>query len=374
MIKFLYTNIGRGHAFYLDGIVELLKKNGRVKFECHNVFEISKDPALLAWRLARWLYKVGSTDSIIGKWYNSIRDKSEYNKNGLALRLMGQDVRKWFLTDDTPLVVDHPVLVGILRGKKNLIYQHGEIAVPPQAVVSSADYVFVPLESSAAPFINAGYHKSQIIATGMCIEPDLIKQSETAYLKRLNRFKSNEPLTGAFFSSGAEPTTHVEKLILAVKSVVQSGGKAIVFAQRNGKVESALAEFVQAGSMQIVFNSFNSREQLNGLTAKFFDQFDYLVAPSHERTNWALGLGLPIFILEPTIGPFAPLNKAALHQAGVAESICSISEARGFAARLADLRKFGNLTKMAESGWKKHPINGFHFIAEFLINKYVPSA
>ncbi len=374
MIKFLYTNIGRGHPFYLDGIVELLKQAGRLNFECHDVFEISKDPALLAWRMARWLYKIGSTDSIVGTWYNSIRNKSAYNPNSLALRIMGRDLRKWFLTDDTPLVVDHPVLAGILQGKKNLIYQHGEIAVPPQAAVRGADHVFVPIEASAEPFLNAGYRKDQIIVSGLCIESALVRQSQQAFENRLTNIRGGQPLTGSFFSSGAEPAAHVEKLILAAKAVAQSDGKAIVFAQDKAKLASELVKYLQADSRRIVLNSYKSREQLDSLTAEFFNLFDYLVTPSHERTNWALGLGLPMFILEPLIGPFAPLNRAALLDAGVAVSLDSTRDASEFAQMLAGLRKSGKLAKMAESGWQKHPINGFQTIADFLINKYASRA
>ncbi len=374
MINFLYTNIGRGHAFYLDGIVELLKQSGQLKFECHDVFDVSKDPALLAWTTARWLYKIGSTDSMIGKWYNSIRDKSDFNKNGLAMRILGMDLLKRLMTDNSPLVVDHPVLVGILRGKKNLIYQHGEIAVPLQSVVNGADYIFVPLETSAEPFIKAGYNKNQIIVSGLCVEPELVSQSEKAFEKRLNKIKGNEPLKGSFYSSGAEPTAHVEKLMAAAQAVAESGGKVIILAQGEGKVESEMTEFLKKSSPQAIFNSYKSREQLDRLTAKNFEHFDYLVAPSHERTNWALGLGLPMFILEPPIGPFAPLNKTVLLKAGVAEPLNTIDEAKEFASNLDHLRKSGNLVNMAESGWGKHPINGFRKIAEFLINKYATNA
>ncbi len=373
MIKFLYTNIGRGHPFYLDGIVERLKQDSRLKYECHDVFEISKDPALLAWRMARWFYQIGSTDSIIGRWYNSIRDKSDYNKYGLTMRIMGQDLRKLFLSDDTPLVVDHPVLVGILRGKKNLIYQHGEIAVPPQAVVRGADYVFVPLESSAVPFIRSGYNQNQLIVTGLCIEPELVNQFESSFETRLKRINGNGSLTGAFFSSGAEPKSHVRKLQEAVESIVCSEYKAIVFAAKGGKVYNGLKRLVKEFPSNLSLCTYESRAELDSQTDEHFNKFDYFVAPSHERTSWALGLGLPMFILEPPIGPFAPLNREVLHNAGVAISLDSrtVSE---FCWALPYYRTSGRLAEMAESGWKRHPINGFQVISDFLINKYAPSA
>lgn len=374
MINFLYTNIGRGHPFYLDGIIEILKRQDRLKYATHDVFEISKDPALSAWRTARWLYKIGSTDSIIGKWYNAIRTKTDHNQNSFAMRVMGTDVRKNFLEDDTPLIVDHPVLVGMLKGKKNLLYQHGESAVPEQAVVTGADYVFVPLQESAVPFITAGYKEEQVIVTDLCIEPKLADISMQSFENRIKRFAGDGKLTGAFFSSGAEPNPHLEKLIEAAISVAKSGGNAIVLAQNKGKLFKGLSRIVGGMGRGIKLFSFESREELDRITAELFPSFDYLVAPSHERTNWALGLGLPIFILDPAIGPFAPLNRAALLRSGTAETITSNDDAAGFANRLETLKESGKLAQMAMAGWGKHPNLGFQTIADFLINKYAPEA
>lgn len=370
MVNFLYTNIGRGHPFYLDGVVELLKQDGRLKFECHDVFDISKDPALTAWRMARWLYRIGSTDSVIGKWYNSFRDKSEYNKNSLAMRTLGQDLRKRFLRDTTPLIVDHPVLAGILKGKKNLLYQHGEFSVPSQAVVEGIDYIFVPLESTADAFVKAGYQKEKIIVTGLCIEPQFVKNAETNFKQRIGKYNLSTPLTGGFFTSGAEPGVHLKKLILAVASVLESGGRAIVFARADVKLHKEIKKKFVFAPANLNLATYKSREELDAKTTELFREFDYFVAPSHERTNWALGIGLPMFILDPPIGPFAPINREALLDAGVAKCIESPDEAAEFAVQLAELRNSGRLSKMAAAGWGKHPILGFRTIADFLTNKY----
>jgi len=287
---------------------------------------------------------------------------------------MGADVRKTFLEDDTPLVVDHPVLVGMLKGKKNLLYQHGEIAVPEQAVVTGTDYVFVPLEESVNPFISAGYRIDQVIVIGLCIEAKLAEFSKQSFENRIKRIAGDEKLTGAFFSSGAEPNPHLEKLIEAAISVAKSGGNAIVLAQNKGKLFKGLSRIMEGIERGIKLCSFDSREELDRITAELFPSFDYLVAPSHERTNWALGLGLPMFILDPAIGPFAPLNQAALLRSGTAETITSNDEAAGFANRLETLKESGKLTQMAMAGWGKHPILGLETIADFLINKYAPEA
>jgi hypothetical protein len=373
MINFLYTNIGRGHPFYLDGVVETLKRSERLKYKAQDVFEISKDPALSAWRMARWLYKIGATDSVIGKWYNSLRDKTDHNQSSFAMRVMGADLRKVFLDDETPLLVDHPVLVGMLKGKKNLLYQHGEIAVPRQSLVIGADAVFVPTKKSAGPFIEYGYDSKQVIVTGLCIEPKLAEQSDVTYENRTKRIREGVQLTGAFYSSGAEPNAHLEKLIEAAISSAKSGGRALVFAQKKGKLCSRLSRVLSLHGAAIEMFVFETRKELDRITAEHFEKFDYLVSPSHERTNWSLGLGLPMFILEPAIGPFAPLNRASLIESGTAMSISSIDAAAGFGVLLNDLRSSGKLVEMANLGWKKLAISGFQTIADFLINKYAPN-
>ena len=101
-----------------------------------------------------------------------------------------------------------------------------------------------------------------------------------------------------------------------------------------------------------------------------FPFFDFFVAPSHERTNWALGLGLPLFIVGPCIGPFAPLNQAKLLDVGVAKVIDSSEQAVRFGDDLTDLMRSGQLAAMANAGWGKQSIDGFAKIAEFLSNQY----
>ena len=94
-----------------------------------------------------------------------------------------------------------------------------------------------------------------------------------------------------------------------------------------------------------------------------------MVAPAHERSNWAVGLGLPHFILKPNNGPFAPLNAEFLMKSGVSEEIVLNIDANLFGAMLERCQKSGKLIEMAKNGWNKYKINGFFKIADFLINK-----
>jgi len=169
-LNFLYTNIGRGHPFYLDGIVELLTKQKQLELSISDVFESSTDISNLSWQLAKLLYKIGSTDSFVGQLYNKLRGSSEFNRQSLAMRIMGRDIEKKYHGDSTPLIVAHPVLIGLLSGRKNLLYQHGELAVPKLAIVGGAEYVFVPNERAAEPFLSSGYSNSNVIVSGLCIE------------------------------------------------------------------------------------------------------------------------------------------------------------------------------------------------------------
>jgi hypothetical protein len=244
----------------------------------------------------------------------------------------------------------------------------------------------VPTDEAAAPFIESGYDNRDVIVTGLCIEPSLVRQAGDAVAARLKRVGGNDPLVGAFFSSGAEPRQHIEKLVRAAASTAAYGGKALLFAQRDGLLANEAArsfimkgiEFAGIDSRELIpadlpsalIVQYASRREENGFTAQLFPMFDYLVAPSHERTNWALGLGLPMFVVGPQIGPFAPLNCELLVHAGVAEQIDSNSAADALGERLSHLRASGKLAEMAKAGWGKYRINGFDKIAEFLITNF----
>ena len=87
-LSFLYTNIGRGHPFYLDGIVELAGESEKFELSISDVFESSSDISCLSWQLARALYKLGSADSLFGRVYNKLREFGDYSREGLARRIL----------------------------------------------------------------------------------------------------------------------------------------------------------------------------------------------------------------------------------------------------------------------------------------------
>jgi len=389
-IEFLCTNIGRGHPFYLDGIIEALVRRGNIGLVRgeNDVFTVSEGPSKAAWKMVRKMYEAGSSGGLGGLFYNRLRDGADYNQPGLTLRLLGRSIVREYIDRPWPLVVAHPILVAVLKGKRKLIYQHGELAAPTEALVYGADKVLVPTEETAQVFMNFGYHPDDVVIAGLCIEPSLVKQAGDALAARKKRLDEDceIPLMAAFFSSGAEPKTHVDTIACAVVSHIRAGGRAIVFAQQGGRLESICGERCHAHQIEhvtcdqgaslvgdqppVVIVTFDSRRELTYRTTQFFPQFDLFVAPAHERSHWALGLGLPMFIVGPEIGSFAPLNREWLIRDEVALPLASMRDAERFGERLLELREIGELYDMALDGWNNHSIDGFDTIAGYFINHY----
>lgn len=385
-IDFLYTDIGRGHPFYLDGIIESLVRTGYAS-SVHgiaSVFDVARGRSLRAWRLARWFYRKGSSGGQIGRFYQRLRRHNNYNEPSKGIEILAGSLREKYLTQNNPLVVAHPLLIAALKGRASLIYQHGELVVPDEALVRGASKVLVPTEEAATAFTDFGYDRNDVIITGLCIEPDLVRQAESAYPARLARINGQERLTGLLVSSGAEPKPHIRKLIKAAISIVTSGGRAIVLARKEGRLSYQMQSAAHnIGIVPTVVDSktpipsefegcllieFANRREENLLTAAIFSQIDYFISPAHERVNWALGLGLPLFSLSPFVGPFAPLNQELVTRAGVAESLFDDNSAERFDVSIKELRQSGRLTEMAEKGWGVYNINGFAHCADFLLN------
>lgn len=382
-IDILYTNIGRGHPFYLDGVIEALSRDGKI--ECvhskTDVFDISRGLVLAAWRLARWLYTQSGSTGVTGTMYRRLRSHGPIDADSFLIRLLGRDLSRHY-PHDNPLLVAHPILVAALRGRKNILYQHGELVTPEESVVAGADCVFVPTDEVADLFHQAGYARDQIMVTGLCIEPGLVDSAADACEARQTRMEETDQLTGAFFSSGAEPTPHVIRLVRAICSHVQAGGRTLVFARTGGRLATSVSHKFQGcctlvtaedydssgsnHSHQLILATFDSRAQENCLVAQMFNQFDFLVAPSHERSNWAMGLGLPMFIVGPAIGPFAPLNRNLMLKAGVGVEIATVRDAETFSTNLEEHRKSGSLLAMSRAGWGRVSIDGFTQVAAHL--------
>ena len=379
-IDFLYANIGRGHPFYLDGIRELLppEQVGTVT----DVFECSRGLSRLTWRLARRLYRSGSSGGVFSAFYSKVRKAADYSRRTPLLHIMGRDIRRQFAPAGHPLVVAHPSLVGILRGRSNLVYQHGESVVPPECFVQGDHWILVPDERVRRAFCDAGASPDRVVVTGLCIEPGLVAAAETARKERQQRLADRAPLTGVFLSSGAEPRLHVITLVAAAVSAAQRQRRVILLAARDGAyARRARGPFGAAGLELTGIDSpdklpasptasllclYDSPQALNRFIEALFRHFDYFVAPPHERTNWALGLGLPMYIVDPPIGTFAPLNRRLLLDTGLAGVIRDRQPAAGFGNMLANDLANGVLERRSEQGAGTFAINGFAEGARFL--------
>ena len=106
-IRFLYTNIGRGHPFYLDGIIGALSdRYFRVTIE--DVFDRSTGLAYQAWRAVRWFYKQGFSRKMTRGLYQALRETGDIKKTSLVSKILGRDLASKFTDDKVPLVVGHP--------------------------------------------------------------------------------------------------------------------------------------------------------------------------------------------------------------------------------------------------------------------------
>jgi hypothetical protein len=274
----------------------------------------------------------------------------------------------------------------MLADEAEVLYQHGEAVAPSESLARGARKVFVPLQTVAEQFVQAGYPREDVLVTGLCVEPALVSQAADAFSSRLSRYDGDNPLTGAFFTSGAEPRAHVQSLVIASLAVAGSGGNALVFAHEGGRLHRECERAFRTAGLPLVrlgeFDAlpatmpvaalavYRNRREETALTARLFQHLDYLVAPSHERTNWSLGLGLPQFVVEPCIGPYSPLNRDLLVARDVAEAMPSAREAVTFDKRLRKLRRDGVLRHRARSGWEHLTIRGFARIAEYLMDHY----
>lgn len=384
-LQFLYTNIGRGHPFYLDGIAEALIRLGEAGLIRYStdIFTQSRFLSRQVWKLARSFYRLGSSGGIIGSAYNRLRKSSDYNQPSALIRLAGMDLVRIFGKNCAdPLLVAHPLLVGVLSGRPGLIYQHGEAVVPAESLVKGAEHVLVPTESVALKFQEIGYGPDQLLVTGLCVEPALVRQASDAYELRCRRFGQQTSLTGALFSSGAEPREHIKLIVSVARSLILANQKVMLFVATGGRLEQAAARLIASTDcvsawistrtdiprelLSLSVISSSSRREENALVAQLFPRFDFLVAPPHERTNWAIGLGLPMFPLTPCYGSYAPLNLDLLLTREVAVAIRGDQEARTFGDRILRMRQEHRLTSMAQAGWGREPINGFAAIAEWL--------
>ena len=370
----IYTNIGRGHPSYMDSLLEVLEKKGQ-KVISRTVFEESDGLSLLAWKLVERLYFFGGKGGVRTMLYNWLRSsQTDASSDSRLLKMLGRDLRAKYQDFQGICLVAHPVVARILRDVCRTWYVHGEIAPPPECAVKGVEKIFVPLEVTGERLISFGADPESIVVTGLMIEPGLVETAEESFQARLKRIESNEPLTIGFFTSGAYPKEHMEKILLGAKSVVEQGMRVIIFTgtcpekflwfekrfKRCGlsivEDKGEVSGKEEDGNVWLVTRE--TRQAETERAAELVPQMDAFVAASHERTNWAVGLGLPMFVLVPLIGTFASQNFEFAQRQKTAYPLDSLEKARSLGKIIGELRQSGHLAQMAQSGFGVHRING----------------
>ncbi len=365
------TEIGRGHPNYLDSVLKILNQKWCRPIPLYNVFELSRGASRYIWERVAVLYKFGSSGGTPTRIYNSIRSKK--GENQLALNLLGRELLKYFSRFNGLCLVEHPMVGKILADVCPVYYIHGEIAAPLSSVVLGAKKIFVPLDYTKDKFIQHGISPARLSVTGLMIEPELTSEARHSFQQRLERISSKSPLTIGFFTSGAYPPLHMKKILAAVNSLKGSGYKAVIFAGTNKsksywfkrkldetglKIVQDLDDSAKTDKFDIKIVSRDHRLDETRRTCELLSTIDIFVAASHERTNWALGLGLPMLVLFPMIGSYAQENYLFARHNGMVYALDSDGKARRFAQLIEQLRNEGILANMAQQGFGRYRIDG----------------
>jgi len=373
-ITALYSDIGRGHPSYLDSLlIQLDKKHTHVV--CRTVFEESKGISLLSWRFLLWLYRISGKGGLVTKFYHLIRRRSRDNSpDSFTIKILGRDLKRAYKNFPGICLVDHPLIAKALAGVCRVGYVHGEIAAPEECAIPGVEKILVPLVETKQKLVACGAGKEAVEACGLMIEPGLVDTAEISHKRRLERIKSEQNLIVGFFTSGAYPKEHMEKIILGARSVIEAKMKAIIFCGTNPhKLEWVRNEFKNSKvrivedneqtftvnfdfDLLLVFRK--TRQEDTQRAVELIPQLDAFVAASHERTNWAVGLGLPMFVLFPLIGTFASQNFEFAQKQKVVYPLDSPEKAKNLGEILSGLRQNDQLAEMARNGFGIHNIDG----------------
>ncbi len=366
------SEIGRGHPSYLDSVLLALARLSPESpaIPYFTVPQLCTGTSGLSWRMARTGYRLGAQGGAATWLYNRLRSP-DAKPSGLQLSLLGTSLRKAFAGCEGICLVDHPLLAQILAPVCRVAYLHCEIAAPGLSAVPDAWRTFVPLESTRQKLLAFGSRPSAVRVTGLMIEPELVDKAESVFQARMARLASNQPLTVGFFASGAEPPPHTSIIATGVTSVTLAGHKAVVF-WGTGMLKAARVQLAlrRAGALDGSYRVIwaRTRPASTAAVARVLPDIDLIVTAAHERTNWAVGLGLPMFALLPHIGPFAAANFAFASEQGTCLPLQSMADAVDLSDKIAELRHTGKLAEMARNGWGRHAIAGAEATARTVLS------
>lgn len=363
--------IGLGHPNYLDYVLQAIKhQSSEIPLSYIEVLSQEKGLARYFWRLSEKLYCLGAQGGLGTKFYNQFR--RSLGKGQKIAQYFLNNTQKHIYDNRQVILVSHPILAHNLSG--NIWYIHGEIAAPRECACNVTK-IIVPTEATKQKLINYGVKPDTIFISGLLIAPDLVTSAEESFNSRLSRLKSNRPLTIGFFISGAYPKPHIHKIIEGIISVSQENFKTIVFTGINQKKTrdfivqlNRKQMIVSRPKSTVLFIQSKHRVDYQKRVNRLLPLLDIFVAASHEHTNWAVGLGLPMFVLFPMIGSYAMENYLFAKEQGVVYPLFTITEAQNLGKTIKEFRNSGILAEMAEKGWGKLPINGAYNTAQAIIN------
>jgi hypothetical protein len=379
----LCSDIGRGHPSYLDSLVYLLKDR-YPNLLCRSVFQESKGFSLFCWKFVRWLYAISGKGGLHTRFYNFVRRRSQKGgEDSFITGMLGRDLRRAYDGFPGICLVDHPILAKSLADVCRVWYVHGEIAAPAECAVRGVEKILVALQETKERLVAQGADEDAVLVCGLMIEPPLVAGAEESFQARLKRINSGRPLTVGFFTSGAYPKEHMEKTIAGARSVIENKMRAIIFCGTNrdkygwvksrlGDVKGKIIEDTPGSSNQddefdLMLVTRETRQEDTQRACELIPALDVFVAASHERTNYAVGLGLPMFVLFPLIGTFASQNFAFAQGQGVSYPLDSTEKARNLARILTEPREGGQLLQMSQSGFGIHNITGIETAADSFV-------
>jgi hypothetical protein len=384
----IYTDIGRGHPNYLDSVLRHLRLNHPVEFSGVSVFSVlsvSQGLSLAGWKAVQTAYRVGARGGLLSSLYSKARSrKAAYSGNSALERLLRRDLMRRLSDRETDCLVAHPLLASMLGDHHRVLYLHGEIAAPRESAVPKAERVYVPLPETHERMQSMGVPQDALLQTGLVLEPELcIDRDETAR-KRIERLQSNQPLTAGFFISGAYPAQHVKMIALAATSCLAAEFDVRLFWGIDPRELRRLLQLLGDVGHEAIFDDATAKEIPDGrlivVTAKtreaetqrslsYLPLLDVFCAAPHERVNWAVGAGLPMIMITPTIGSFAAENCAFVLQRGCGVEFNQRRQFAEFARELQTLRSQSQLSRIAEAGSRITEIHGAQRIAEDLLHR-----
>jgi len=358
--------IGLGHPNYLDYVIQTLQHQAlKINIKYLDVVNYGPVQSQLFWQISKRVYCIGARGGFYTHIYNKIRSLDIGS---------GYNIYRQLSIDADIILVSHPLLAQNLRGR--VWYIHGEIAVPKECAVYNVEKIIVPLNQTKERLIALGVKPENLLVTGLLISSELTNNAEEVFNKRLLRIKSANPLTIGFFISGAYPKPHIEKIIAGISSAIKENNRVIVFIGIDRKKAKDFLKQLNRIQIKgdrpktpILFIQGKNRLDYEKRINRFLPLLDIFVAASHEHTNWAVGLGLPMFAPFPMIGSYAEENFQFAQKQEVVFPLQTIADAKNLGKTVSELRGSGILLKMVENGFGKFSIDGATKSAQAIINK-----